>query len=101
MLSNWAKQWLVKFNPLKTEAVLFSLKNFEAFSQLIYDNTLIKSVEDHKHLGITFSNNCQWNTDIENIANTASKILGIMRKLKYTLSRNALIQMFYTIYYPS
>ena len=26
LLSNWAKQWLVTFNPLKTEAVLFTLK---------------------------------------------------------------------------
>ena len=35
MLSNWAMQWLVKFNPLKTEAVLFTLKYFEAFPQLL------------------------------------------------------------------
>ena len=27
LLSNWAKQWLVTFNPLNTEAVLFTLKN--------------------------------------------------------------------------
>ena len=27
LLSNWAKQWLVTFNLLKTEAVLFTLKN--------------------------------------------------------------------------
>ena len=40
MLSYWAKQWLVKFNPLKTEAVLFSLKNIEALPQLIFDNTI-------------------------------------------------------------
>ena len=59
MLSNWAIQWLVKFNPLKTEAVLFTLKYFEAFLQLIFDNTPIKFVEDHKHLGITFSQNGQ------------------------------------------
>ena len=26
LLANWAKQWLVTFNPLKTEAVLFTLK---------------------------------------------------------------------------
>ena len=25
LLTNWAKQWLVTFNPLKTEAVLFTL----------------------------------------------------------------------------
>ena len=86
MLSNWAIQCLVKFNPLKTEAVLFTLKYFEAFPQLIFDNTPIKFVEDHKHLGITFSQNGQWHTHIEQIANTASKVLGIMRKLKYNAS---------------
>ena len=59
MLSNLAIQWLVKFNPLKTAAVLFTLKYFEAFPQLIFDNTPIKFVEDHKHLGITFSQNGQ------------------------------------------
>ena len=26
LLSNWARQWLVTFNPLKTEAVLFTLR---------------------------------------------------------------------------
>ena len=26
LLSNWARQWLVTFNPLKTEAVIFTLK---------------------------------------------------------------------------
>ena len=86
MLSNWAINWLVKFTPLKTEAVLFLLKYFEAFHQFIFDNTPMNFVEDHKRLIITFSHNGQWHTRIEHIANTASKILGIMRKLKYTLS---------------
>ena len=27
LLTSWARQWLVAFNPLKTEAVLFTLKN--------------------------------------------------------------------------
>ena len=27
LLTSWARQWLVTFNPLKTEAVLFTLKN--------------------------------------------------------------------------
>ena len=58
-----------------------TLKNYEAFPQLIFDKSVIKIFEDHKHLGITFSSNGQWHTLIEHIANTASKILGIMRKL--------------------
>ena len=53
MLSNWAKQWLDKFNQLKTEAVLFTLP------QLIFDNTIVSFVDDHKHLDITFSSNGQ------------------------------------------
>ena len=40
MLSDWAKQWLVKFNPFKTEAVVFTLKNIEAFPQFIFFNII-------------------------------------------------------------
>ena len=29
LLSQWAKQWLVTFNPSKTEAILFTLRNFD------------------------------------------------------------------------
>ena len=50
-----AKQWLVKFNPLKTEAVLFIL-----------------FVEHHKHLSITFYGKSQRHTHTENIVNTAA-----------------------------
>ena len=94
MLSNMAKQWLVKFNPLKTEAVLCTLKNIEALPQLIFDNTVINFVDDHKHLGITFSSHGQWHTHIENITIAATKILGIMRMLEFTFSRNALNQIY-------
>ena len=31
LLTSWARQWLVTFNPLKTEAVLFTLKKLESF----------------------------------------------------------------------
>ena len=62
MLSNWAKQWLVKFNLLKFEAVIFTLKNIEVYPQLIFDNSLITFADYHKVLGITFSGNGQCHT---------------------------------------
>ena len=34
LLTNWAKQWLVTFNPLKTEAVLFTLNSLISFHNL-------------------------------------------------------------------
>ena len=34
LLSNWARQWLVTFNPLKTEAVLFTFKRLISYHNL-------------------------------------------------------------------
>ena len=49
MMSNWAKQWLVTFNSLKTEAVLFTLKKLDFFPHLIFDNVVINFFDSHKH----------------------------------------------------
>ena len=34
VLTSWAKQWLINFNPQKTEALLFTLKQIERFPNL-------------------------------------------------------------------
>ena len=93
LLTNWAKPWLVTFNLLKNEAVLFTLKKLDFLLQLVFDNIPISFVDGHKHLGLTLSSTGQWHSHVENIVNSASKILAIMRKLKYSISRNALNQM--------
>jgi len=99
-ISIWAKQWLVNFNPSKTEAILFSLKNVQNFPRLLFDNTEIAFVESHKHLGVTLSSNGQWSTHIGNILSSAYKIINIMRKLKFTLSRVALNQIYMSYVRP-
>ena len=100
MLVTWANQWLVKFNPLKTEAILFTLKLFENFPNLIFDGTQIQFVDDHKHIGLTLSKNGKWHSHIENILNSAAKVIGIMRKLKFTLNRIALNQIYMSFVLP-
>ncbi|MCG8097314.1 MAG: hypothetical protein JAZ17_27465 [Candidatus Thiodiazotropha endolucinida] len=100
MLVNWASQWLIKFNPLKTEVMIFTLKHIESLPNIIFDGTPVKFVTDHKHLGLTFSSNGKWHSHIENIKNSASKVVGIMRKLKYTFSRVALNQIYLSYLLP-
>ena len=90
LLSQWAKQWLVTFNPSKTEAILFTLRNFDHMPVLKFENTHIKFVESHKHLGLTLSYDGKWTDHIHNVKTSAAKVLGIMRKLKFSFSRNAL-----------
>lgn len=100
LISSWAKQWLVTFNPNKTEAVLFSLKTCENLPKLIFEGTQIKFVEHHKHLGVTLSSNGHWDAHVENILQSASKVVGIMRRLKFTLNRRSLNQIYLSYIVP-
>ena len=83
--------WLVDFKPVKTEALLFSLKPVEYIPSLNFNDTEIKFVESYKHLGVTFTHNGQWHTHRDNIVKSAYKTVG---KLKYTFSRQALNQIY-------
>ena len=51
-------------------------------------------------MGVTLSSSRQWHTHIENIVNSATKILGIMHKLFYSVCRNALNQMYMSYLLP-
>ena len=55
-IASWAKKWLVDFNPIKTVAMLFSLRPVDYLLSLIF---VINFVENHKHLGVTFFCNGQ------------------------------------------
>ena len=50
LLTKWDRQWLVIVNPLKTGAVLFTLKTLDFLPQLVFDIIPISLVDNHKHL---------------------------------------------------
>ncbi|MCG8032136.1 MAG: reverse transcriptase family protein [Candidatus Thiodiazotropha taylori] len=100
IVSAWAKQWLVNFNPNKTVAMLFSLLKVDVVPSLSFDGIDINFVDQHKHLGITLTENGKWQNHIDNILTSASKVIGIMRKLKYTFSRVALNQVYISYVRP-
>ena len=81
-------------SPQKTEAMFFSYSLREHFPNTVLDGVNVKFVKDHKHLGITLSDNMKWNKHIESILTSASRIIGIMRKQKYDFSRRALNQIY-------
>ena len=94
LISSWAKKWLVDFNPIKRVAMLFTIRPLDFLPLLNFNNTIINFVETQKHLGITITYNGKWHTHIETILSSAYKMLGVMRKLKYMFSRQALNQMY-------
>ena len=74
--------------------MLFTLRLIESLPNIIFDGTSIKFVTEHKHVGLTFNSNGQWHCHIENIIKSASKIIDIMRKLKFIISRVDLNQIY-------
>ena len=62
----WAVQWLVRFNPNKTESLLFSRKlNIRHHPTLFFDDVPIQEVVSHKHLGVCLSQRCDWHNHID------------------------------------
>ena len=74
--------------------MLFALLKPEIVPRLMFDGVYINFVDQHKHLGVTLTENGKWHNHIENILASASKVIGVMRKLKYTFSRIALNQIY-------
>ncbi len=99
-ISDWAKQWLVSFNPNKTEAMILTLRQLDRPLNLNFQNTPITFVDDHKHLGLTLSSNGKWHTHIQHIINSTARVLGIMRNLKFKISRQSLNQIYISYMRP-
>ena len=100
LISAWAKQWLITFDPNKTEAIFFSLRKNDDLPKLIFQDTVMLFIESHKHLGVSLSSNGHWDTHIENITQSASKVIGIMRRLKFTFNRESLNQIYVSYIAP-
>ena len=83
--------------------MLFSFRQTDEFPTLVFDGVDIKFVPNHKHLGLIFSDHKKWNAHIESILDRASRMIGIMRKLKYykyVFSRCALNQTYISFIRP-
>ena len=91
-LHEWSKTWLVDFNPKKTKALVVSNTDIPDLN-IKFDNENVEIVDNHKHLGVTFSNDGNWTTHIENIVNSAFKQVNVLRKLKFILSSSCLSKM--------
>jgi hypothetical protein len=100
ILNTWTETWLVKFNPQKTEFVIFSNnKNIDQVN-IHFNGENIKQVEYHTHLGVCLSSNCKWRYHINNTCQRATKRIHILRKLKYLLNRTHLSKIYKTYNLP-
>ena len=97
----WASNWLVTFNPSKTESLLFSRKLFKPLHPTLYMNQQdIITVESHKHLGLTFTNERSWHERLNNIKTKAWHRINVMRTIKFQLNRKSLQIIYFSFIRP-
>ena len=97
----WANDWLIDFNPTKTTSLLISRRQLPiAHPPLEMNNVILNETTSHRHLGLTFSNTCNWSDHIQRVTNTAWSRLHLMRALKFKVNRQALEKMYFAFIRP-
>ena len=86
-MSDWASKWKVKFNPSKTKNILFSNKIFSNVPHILFNKTIVKQVQEHKHLGIWLTPTLCWSKQIHEIYLRANSKLAVLCSVAY-LSRS-------------
>lgn len=81
--------------------MILSLKRDSPHHLPIYMNGIpITETSSHKHLGLTFADNCSWNEHIHNTTTAAWTRLNLLRALKFKINRNALEKMYISFIRP-
>ena len=100
-IHKWSEQWLVKFNPKKTETLIMSRKNTKIDHPPLYmNNQTLQNVTKHKHLGLIISNNGFWDEHIDYIIKKAYNRLNILRKCRTVLDRFTLEKLYFSFIRP-
>ena len=100
-IHRWSSDWLVTFNPQKTETMTISRKLHKPdHPKLNMDNVTVTEVSTHKHLGLHISNDGTWHKHIDVITEKAYKRLNVLRKFKFILDRRTLETIYLTYIRP-
>ena len=100
-ITSWSNNWLVSFNPQKTETMVISRKvNKPHHPSLIMNNQQLEDVKYHKHLGVTISNDGSWNKHVELVIDKAYSRLNILRMLKFRLDRLSFEKLYLSFIRP-
>ena len=100
-IHTWSTNWLVSFNPQKTETMTISRKiNKPHYPDIFMNDTPIAEVPNHKHLGLNISKDGTHHTHIDLITEKAYRRLNILRRFKFILDRKTLETIYRTYIRP-
>ena len=92
----------MSFNPDPTkeaQEVIFSCKK-NNINHPDFNNSQIVQFKSQKHLGMYLDNKLDFSEHFKNMLNKINKTIGLLRKLRYSLPRTALITIYKSFIRP-
>ena len=80
--------------------VFHTQQKHTSYLDVIINNSHVEIVDDYKLLDDTVNKHLKWNTHIDNTAIKVSKYIGILNRLKHTLSPRILYTLYNTLILP-
>jgi hypothetical protein len=99
-IRDWSTKWLVSFSPQKTRDMIITNRGPSNYPDLVLNNQPIERVTNHKHLGVTISNDLSWKSHVYNISKKAYNCLGLLRPLRMKLDRKTLETLYKSFIRP-
>ena len=98
VISQWAYQWKMKFNPdlnkQATELLFSCKKNSPNYPSPFFDESVVSKVKEQKHLGLTLDSKLSFERRVNEKIIKAKKGIGIIKYLSKFLPIKILDQMY-------
>ena len=100
IIYRYGKQWAITFNASKTVQQTFTRKTEHVPLALTFSREVIPIVENHKHLGLTFSTDLRFHTHINIVLRKMNMALGPIYPIAKFLTRSTLSGLYTTYIRP-
>lgn len=87
--ARWLTTWRLAANQAKTVLMQTTRCPLPAPLEITLNGSPLRVVKEHKHLGVTFSSDLRWTSHVNSITTKASRMLGILRRLRPHLTKAA------------
>ena len=102
VISCWFSEWHLTVNTTKTVSMVIRSQNMPPCTLSIRINDKpVEQRDTHRHLGVTFSSTLRWAEHIDCIIYNASRKLGVLRRLRRTLTPAVLLDIYTTCIRPT
>lgn len=99
VVADWCNSGRMELNINKCKAMRISSSNTATFSYYL-NNTALEAVESYKYLGVHITSNLTWSLHIQNIMNSANRMLGYLRRNFYNAPLELKLLLFKTLIRP-